>query len=423
MASAKSIQRHQRIALTQFQKHQVCKYATSNPHLKNYEILNFVRELLNRPNFPQSTLSSLLIKNGIRTGQPGQRGRPHTTKTDATADDGNVNNNNDNNNTNTSILIQPASQDLLKNDNLMFPAPGVCRTRTSGHSAVDEQMLALLLETISQGQRKITRDWLRKQAILRLRATKEHFNGRQLSQYLKQLETKYYLAYWVGKFLSSSGDFSYQNMLDKISIHFPSICYAAVPGVEAAAQVKRELPDDNPIAVSSYDLPAGVSVSSTPSTFHVPIVSQPVPDAQSIQLHCDFLLDTQLFQGLGGSYWQESIELLPSMDELPALPPVLNMDSMDQFSFDQEYVPLPTGADAASQYSPASDYTLATPTQHYQECDSRSGLEWDETELLAGMQDQAVLMDTESNQHSLFLNNSLDLSAQESLCANVLDLF
>lgn len=419
MASAKSIQRHQRIALTQFQKHQVCKYATSNPHLKNYEILNFVRELLGRPNFPQSTLSSLLIKNGIRTGQPGQRGRPHTTRTDANADDGNVNSNDNNNN---SILIQPASQDLLKNDNLMFPAPGVCRTRTSGHSAVDEQMLALLLETISQGQRKITRDWLRKQAILRLRATKEHFNGRQLSQYLKQLETKYYLAYWVGKFLSSSGEFSYQDMLDKISIHFPSISYAAVPGVEVAAQVKREVIDESAIAVSSYDLATGVPVSTTPSTFHVPIVSQPVPDVQSIQLHCDFPLDTQLFQDLGGPYWQESIELLPSVDELPALPPVLNMDAMDQFSFEHEYMPLPTGADAASQYSPASDYTLSTPTQQYQD-DSRSGLDWDETELLAGMQDQVVLMDTESNQHSLFLNNSLDLNAQDSLCANVLDLF
>lgn len=241
-----------RTAISEAQKEEICNYARSHPNDSNGMILAWARQKF-RPDFPQSTLSTMLSKKGIITRKKGGRGRPPAANI-ASAQDNWVG---------QDIQVSPAQhapQEFsvktgLKMKELQRLAGARFRGRNSVYNDVEVTLLEEIYDTLRLGKNCLTLLWFRERAQELLLQTNAKFQRKYLCQFLEQLYAKYYLTSVVAQYLKQkSNSFTYESMLQKLALKFPGLKYAPVPELERTDMMSSSpLLDTIPTPPSSHN--------------------------------------------------------------------------------------------------------------------------------------------------------------------------
>ena len=224
-----------RTAISGSQKEEICNYARTHPQASNTMILAWARARF-RPNFPQSTLSTVLSKNGIITRKSGSRGRPPSRNTLVRLE-------------NNTIKQDRRPSDLQFDKDSGYPIvssrTGIlikdlltlvgdrCRERLSVYRNVEIQLLEDIYNVLRLAQSRITYEYIRERTFQLLLQTRPNYQRKYLCQFLDCLSAKYFLINVVVQHLRPPAGveypMTYQQMLDKLGTKFPGLRFSAVP--------------------------------------------------------------------------------------------------------------------------------------------------------------------------------------------------
>lgn len=209
-----------RKAISGSQKEQICNYARANPAASNQMILAWARATFNRPDFPQSTLSTVLSKNGIITQKSGSRGRPPSRRTLARSQDEGLRTEEERD---LSVVSQRTGV-LVKE--LQTLAEGRYRDRLSVYADIELRLLEDVYDMVRLGQ-TITQTQLREKTYALLLQKRATYQRKYLCQFLEGITAKYFLLDNVVRHLK--GQVTYRDMLDKLATKFPALRFAPLP--------------------------------------------------------------------------------------------------------------------------------------------------------------------------------------------------
>lgn len=213
-----------RTAISGSQKESICNYARAHPSASNAMILAWARATF-RPDFPQSTLSTVLSKNGIITRKSGSRGRPPSRRTLVRLE------NNElvrlDQQQNEDCIVSSRTGVLVKD--LLALAEERCRERSSVYRDVEILLLEEIYNTLRLAQTRLTYESLRERTFELLVQKRPGYQRKYLCQFLDGLAAKYFLVNVVVQYLRpvpSKPSLTYQQMLEKLAIKFPGLMFA-----------------------------------------------------------------------------------------------------------------------------------------------------------------------------------------------------